>query len=119
MCYHGASVDEVFKFANVAGPIITREGGQAFVRNFSDSRLADFVHALKDIIGQLRDVHGAFAQWWYFYAHDIEAVVKILAECFIDHHFFNILVGGSDKADVGLDGSAATHPLNFALLNCA
>ena len=68
---------------------------------------------------EIADVLGALAQRRQAQRHDVEAEEQVLAEqALLDQHA-QILVGGGDDADIGLDRRAPADGGVFALLQHA
>src|SRR5262245_36844600 len=68
---------------------------------------------------QQRDIRQTFPQGWQSYGNDIEAPIQVIAELLAGHEIFQILVGGSDDADIHFNGAGATNALKLAFLEHA
>ena len=71
------------------------------------------------MLRQCGDVISPFAERRYGDGEYIQAVKQVLAEQFVSHCFFNILVGCGHDANIDLDGLASTHALDHLLLEDA
>ena len=70
--------------------------------------------ALEEGVDQERDVLLALAQRRHGDVDDVQAVEEVVAEFALAHQFLEVLVGGGDEADVGLDGLVAADALEDA-----
>src|ERR1035437_3285570 len=69
--------------------------------------------------GKLRDIPRVLLERWRLDLHDVDAVIKILTEFSLRHHFPQILVGGEDQACPQRNEPAAAQAAELALLQHA
>ena len=70
-------------------------------------------------IGEIGNIFLALAQRRNVDGHDVEAVIKVLAEGSLLQRGAQIAIGGGEQADINLDGARAAQALKFALLEHA
>src|SRR5262249_58515036 len=73
----------------------------------------------EEVLDQQRDVLAALAQGRHANGEDVESVEKVPAEPAGGGLAVEVLVGGGDQADVGLDGLVAAEALEALLLEQA
>ena len=115
----GEAFDDIAKFADVAGPVITaqlrdRVVGKGFV--FPAVLLGDLAGKMGDELGE---IFQAIAQRRKGQRKDVDAVEEVTAEFVISDVVFEVAVGGNDDADIDLDGLIATDALDFAFFEDA
>src|SRR5207245_2147745 len=113
------ALDEVFEFADVAGPGIVDErvhgvGGNVFNRFVQLA--AVFLH---EIAHEKRHVPRALAQRGRLNGENVQTVIEIAAEGFPGDEAGEVLVGGGDQAHVHAHRARAADALEFLLLEDA
>ena len=89
---------DVLQFAHISRPRIVLEQGERGGLNALHRFLEHLRVLPKKMRGDLRDVLGMILEQRCFDAHDIHAVVKILSELPLRHHFGQVLIGGEQQA---------------------
>src|SRR5271170_2466177 len=74
------SLDEVFKCADVAWPVVVLKEQQGFGIDALHRQAISHTVELEKIIAKQWDVAGALAQWRQMDGHYVDAVVEILAK---------------------------------------
>ncbi len=96
--------DDVFQFADIAGPGVGLEAGEGGGGEVGDGALEiDGVFA-GEVLGEQGDVLAAVAEGWEVEGEDVEAVEEVGAEAVGAAGFVEVGVGGGDDADIGLAG---------------
>ena len=99
MAEDDVALDEVLKFADVSRPMIFLQHGQHFLRKRAGLAVELAVVVFEEVAAQIFDVAAAFAQRGHAYVHDVDAVVKILAEGAGFNLGLEVAIGGTDYAD--------------------
>src|SRR6266436_1196896 len=94
------ALDGVLKFADVAGPIVLGETGTRGGRKSTDLAIGARGVTRDEMVGEQRDVFGMLAKGGHGDGNDVEAIEEVETEFFVGDGFLEVLVGGSDEADV-------------------
>src|SRR6266702_3920535 len=108
--------DDVFEFTHISGPWEMNQALHGLRRDCVERT----IHLARKSPGkephQAWNVFRALAQWWDRNRKYIEPVIEIAAILTFGDHRFQVTVCGCDEANVDVNRSAATDPLEFALL---
>jgi len=106
--------DGILQFPDVAGPGVPDEDFHGSPAE-SQAAIQPGCVPLQEDSDVLLDIFGPFPQRWEVEAQDVQPIIQVGAEPVGGNELFEILVGGGDKADVGvLDPIASqTHDLFF------
>jgi len=99
--------DEVFKFPDVAGPVMNHQQGESFCAHVGDGLLLQAIESIDKLAHKKRDVFFASPQSGQFDTDDIHTVIKIFAKDFLFHLFREILVCGDDNPGISRLGTDA------------
>jgi hypothetical protein len=118
LAHHGGALQAVLQLADVAGPVVAHEHAERAVGDpeLPALLLADLGHQEAGQVGHVLDSLG---QGGDEDGHNVEAVVKVLAEVAGLDLVFKVAVGGSNDAHVYLLGAGPTDPLELPLLEHA
>ena len=112
------TADDVFQLADIARPWIGLEQLQRLVvKTLGVKPLAH--RAADEMAHQVRHILGAIPERRQAQGHDVETIIEIFAKQALVDQDLEILVGGGNNADIGLDRGAATHRRVLALLQHA
>src|SRR5262249_41671272 len=109
--------DDVFEFADIAGPGMLEHGGLGAARKAGDFLAVGFVVFLQEKLHEQRDVFQAFGKRRNANLDRTEAIVEVFAEFSAENFGAEIAVGGGDETDVDLADFRRTDSLDFAILN--
>ena len=70
----------------------------------------------KEEKGEEYDVPSPLTKWRYIDCNNVEPVIQVVSESFIPDLFYEILVCGSNNANVDTDSFAAADALEFPFL---
>ena len=96
--------DQIAQLANVARPMVLLEGGEGVVGHINVGATVLRAKLLEEFLDEKRDVFLAVAQWRNEKRDDVQAIEEIFAKVAASDLFLKILVGGSDDANVDVDG---------------
>src|ERR1700744_5509890 len=110
------ALDEIFEFAQVAGPRIIRCGVEQVLR-WRHWSFAELLAVLvEEVAEQQRDFRGALAQWRNENRENVETVVEIFAEAAGLHGFLDGDVGGGENGAGGFDHVASAKARILVIL---
>src|SRR6202007_1458336 len=113
------ALDEVFEFADVAGPRIVHKR----IHDGRGNVLDDFVLAAAESLDEIADQEGnvfpALAEGREENGEDVEAVIKVAAEFFFGDELGKVRIGGGDDAHIDANGAIAAEALEFLFLENA
>ena len=110
-------MDDVFKFADVARPIIVLKLFQCFGRECVWLACRG-VLAYK-VISKIFDVFFAVAERRKLHRDNVQTVVKVFAETYFENFFFEVAVGGSNDAHVNVARLVGANGADFVILDNA
>ena len=110
------SLNNVFQFAHIAGPAVRMEHGQRIGLNIVHGLLEYLAIAPQKIPGNQRNVFWMLLQRRRLNPHDIDAVVKILAEFSLGDQLGQILMRGEDQTSPQRYEPGAAQAAEFHLL---
>ena len=109
----------VLELADVARPVVPLQQLQRLARD-AGHRLVHLLGVLREeVLGEQRDVLAPLAQRRQHDRDDVEAVVQVLAEPALGDGLGQVLVGGGDDPDVGLQFLEAADAAEAPLLQHA
>jgi hypothetical protein len=112
-------LDGVLQLADVAGPGVAGQLGAGGVAEAGDLGVVLLDEAAQEVLGEQQGVAAAQAQRRQLDVHDVEAIIKVLAEAALADVLGEVAVGGGDEAHVDLDRLAAADALEGPLLQHA
>src|SRR6516164_3343838 len=110
------TLDEVFEFADVAGPVILLQHGHQFAGEFLGATVVLAVVVIEEVGHQSRDVAAAFSQRWHSQVDHVNSVEQILPEGPVLDFAFENAVGGADDAHFDFLVFLGTDPAELAVL---
>src|SRR5579859_6654215 len=113
------ALDDVFEFANVAGPVILGEVGEGFFADLHAGAAILATELGEEFAGEERDVLLAFAEGRHEKRNDVEAIEEVFAEVALGDFLFEILVGAGDEAHVDAKGLGAADRGEELIVECA
>lgn len=117
--HHAGAADDVFQFADVAGPGVTGEDGLGAGGDAADVFRVFAGVSFDEGADEVGEVFHAFSEGWEVEFDHGEPVVKIFAEIAGGHHRFQISVGGGDDAEGDFFRGVGTDGFDFLLLDGA
>ena len=109
-------LDEVLKFANIAGPVMSQQAidnGFRYKIDFFFEGLTVVVDKVRD---QLDDVFLAVTQGGHGNVNDVEAIIEVQPEFFFFDCLGEIDIGSRDHPDINFEGFGAPDPEDFTVL---
>src|SRR5260221_4100763 len=113
------ALDDVPKLPDIAGPRVSLEREDLFLRNGLDSFAQGFRKFFDEAPGQYRNVLLTFAERRHRDRKDIEPVVQVLPERQVGDGPLEITVGGGNHARVDGNRTRAAEALDLTLLQHA
>src|SRR6516162_6974711 len=90
----------IFQFADIAGPFVTREALQALIGELRDRAASPAAELAPVMIHQKRNVSSSVSQRRQINAYYVQAEEEILAETALAHHGLEILVRRSEESNI-------------------
>ena len=116
---NGGALEGVLKFADIAWPWIGFEHADGILGEFEWRAVFLVGDALQEILGEEANVLHTLAERGDVNADDVEAVEEILAERFFGNLVLEVLIGGADDPDIGMEGLVAAYAGEFTFLEDA
>src|ERR1700730_1427426 len=113
------ALNEVFQFADIAGPMVTFESGDGLRGNRFDVPVHPARITLGKITHQRGNVFGALPQRGNGKGKNIQAVKEIAAEFPVLDHAGKVAVRGGHQPNVDTSSTRATESFKFLLLQNA
>lgn len=110
------TLEDIGQFPDVAGPVVQHEELHGLRREALGRLMHLVAEALQEVVGQEWDVLAALAQWGEENRDDMDAVVEILAKLPRLDRAPQILIRGSNKAEVDSGWSLAAYAVELVLL---
>src|SRR5579859_4640663 len=95
---NNVALDQIFQFANVAGPMIFFQLRHQFTGKRLGTAVVLAIVILEEVRDEIRNVVGAFAQWRQMQIHDVDAVKQVGTEGAVFNLLFEFAVRGADYA---------------------
>ena len=109
-------LDDALQFADVARPGVLLEKLHGLGRHAVHAAVEFAVHAAEEVVHQQGDVVDPLAERRNADRQHVEPVEQVLAEAAGGGQRFQVLVGGGDEADVGVDRGVAADALELLFL---
>src|SRR6185437_6338402 len=115
----GRAGDDVFEFADVAGPVVMQQDDLRAARESLKNLAVRFAVFFQEVAHENWNVFGAFGEAGDLNFERTEAIEKIFAETAGEDFAAQVPIGGGNDAHVHFFHFGRTDALNFAILNQA
>ncbi len=115
-CENDRAFDHVFKLADVAGPSVLFEDIDGFFFEMQEGFAVFLGVLVEEVLGEERDIVGAFAECGDVDLDHIEPIVQVFAETALFDLLAQGFVGGGDQTDIDGGGKCATKAFDAAAL---
>ncbi len=109
-------LQRVLQFADVAGPVIRKNGLQRIIRQLLDLLASLFRNPSQERIGEQRDILTPIAKRRKVDRDDVEPIVQVRAEVTAANLFLEILIRRSDYPNINRNRRRPSHRQRFAFL---
>ena len=113
------ALHDVFELTHVAGPMVAQKHVEGIGLDRIHGLLEDARVVAHEVVRDKRNVFGPILERRRIDAHDVNAVVEILAELAFGHKLGKVLMGGEDEARAQGNQLVRTQAVEFHLLQDA
>src|SRR5882762_4764277 len=110
------ALNEVFQLADVPGPGVFFQELHRRRREGPYLNLVPGSMSIEEIPDQVADIFNAGPQRRKLYVHDVDAVIKVLAEVSARNFLFQIAIGGADYTQLDIPVFLATNSAELSVL---
>src|SRR5262245_34505840 len=116
VAHDGRALEAVAELAHIAGPRVRAQHAERRIVHRGDALVVLGAELLEKGLDQERDVVAALAQRRHRQAHDVQAVIEILAEGAGANRLHGLLVGRGEHSHIDLDLGLAAEASDHAVL---
>src|SRR5688572_9119507 len=104
IAHHHHALHDVEQFTHIARPSVADQPHHGWFGDGWNGPAKLCCEPPRGVIDQSWHIFASLTQWWHVNLGSLDSEIQVVTELAAGHHRFELLIGGADKAHLGLAG---------------